>query len=200
MVRVRRLAFGPIAAILFALGVAFLPLMVPHYDAVRQTVSEIGEMGSPARAPFAALLIAVALCVLVFAAGLYDASRRLARPAWAAWLTACMAISAIGIAVFAYPHPLHNVFGLSELVGYQAPWVLALAWRGAPGQRAVVAFSAIMGAVVWAMILANLATLDRTSGLWLAEKPVYGLVQRALFLSFFVWITGVALLVRRSAP
>ena len=34
-----------------------------------------------------------------------------------------MALSAAGVGVFAYPHPLHNVFGISELVGYQAPLV-----------------------------------------------------------------------------
>jgi hypothetical protein len=31
-------------------------------------------------------------------------------------LDACMAVSAAGVGVFAHPHPLHNVFGLSELI------------------------------------------------------------------------------------
>ena len=37
-----------------------------------------------------------------------------------------MALPAAGIGVFAYPHPAHNVFGMSELIGYQAPLVFAL--------------------------------------------------------------------------
>lgn len=193
----QRLLFGPASAVLFAFGIALLPLMDPNYDSVRQTVSEIGEVSAPARIPFAILLIAVAACVLVFATGLWEASRRLGRSTWAAWLAAASAISPTGIAIFAYPHPLHNVFGLSELVGYQAPWVLALTWRRASGAGAVVAFSWIMAAVVWIAIIVNLATLDRSSGLWLAERPIYGLVQRGLFASYFIWLAGVGLMVGR---
>jgi len=40
-----------------------------------------------------------------------------------------MALPAAGIAAFAYAHPAHNIFGMSELVGYQAPLAFALAWR-----------------------------------------------------------------------
>ena len=43
-----RLLFGPVAAAVLVLGVAGLALMVPGYSDVRQTVSEIGEVGSPA--------------------------------------------------------------------------------------------------------------------------------------------------------
>jgi hypothetical membrane protein len=191
-----RLWFGPAAASLFVLGIVLLPLMVPGYDPVRQTVSEVGEMGSPARVPFALLLCLVAACVVVLATALRAVSLRLDRPTWAAWLTACMAISAAGVGVFAYPHPLHNWFGLSELVGYQAPLVLALTWRGEASVRSAVVFSWVMSAVVWAAILANLASLDRHSAVWLMERPVYGLIQRGLFASFFVWLAGVPLLIR----
>jgi hypothetical protein len=48
--------FGPLAAAIFGFGVAGLPLMVPGYSYIRQTVSEIGEIGSPARIPFAVVL------------------------------------------------------------------------------------------------------------------------------------------------
>lgn len=65
-------------------------------------MSEIGEMGSPARFPFTIMLCCVALCLLVFAAG---------------------------VGIFAFPHPLHNIFGESELIGYQAPVAFALTWR-----------------------------------------------------------------------
>ncbi len=55
-----------------------------------------------------------------------------------------MALPAAGIGVFAYPHPLHNVFGLSELIGYQAPLILSLTWRRDPQATTLVAFSWIM--------------------------------------------------------
>jgi hypothetical protein len=58
-----RLLFAPLAAALLTLGIAVLPLWVPGYSQVHQTVSEIGEMDSPARIPFAIMLCGVALCL-----------------------------------------------------------------------------------------------------------------------------------------
>src|SRR5258708_932710 len=141
MQRGYRLLFGPLAALVFALGIVGLALLVPGYSQVRQTVSEIGEMGSPAQIPFAILLSCIAACIVVFAAGLRDVSFAAGRSRWAAYVTAFMAVSVAGVGVFAYPHPLHNVFGLSELIGYQAPLLLALTWRGDARLRPVVPFS-----------------------------------------------------------
>ena len=58
-----RLLFGPLAAVLLIVGIAVLPLWVPGYSQVHQTVSEIGEMDSPARIPFAIMLCGVAVCL-----------------------------------------------------------------------------------------------------------------------------------------
>lgn len=192
----RRLLFGPLAAALLLVGVAGLALGVPGYDPVRQTVSEIGEAGSPMRVPFAAILCAVAACLVVFASGVREVSIREGASRWPAWLTGVMAVSAAGVGLFAFPHPLHNVFGLSELIGYQAPLAMAVAWRRRPGAGRLVAWSAIMAAVVWIAILLNLSTLDRDGALFLALKPVYGLAQRALFASWFLWCAVTGLLLR----
>ena len=195
-----RLLFGPLAALIFAIGVAGLPLIVPGYSAVRQTVSEIGEVGSPAQTPFSVMLWTVAIAVAVFCVGLRRTALDAGRSAWPAYLAAVMAICAAGIGVFAFPHPLHNVFGLSELIAYQAPLALALAWRRDPGLRGAVIFSTVMAAVVWVAILLNLTTLHRHGAVWTAIQPVYGLVQRGLFASWFVWCGGVGwMLWRRPA-
>src|SRR5262249_14234258 len=111
---------------------------------------------------------------------------------------ALMAICAAGVGVFAYPHPLHNVFGTSEIIGYQAPLVLALTWRRETGVKAVVGFSWVMSAIVWCAIVANLGTLDRGSSLWHREAAVYGIVQRSLFAAWFIWLAGVGVLLRRA--
>ena len=191
--------FGPLAAALLVLGIVGLGVLVPGYDPVRQTVSEIGEVGSPMRLPFALLLWAVAACVLVFAWALRGFARQAGASTLPAYFTACMAVSAAGVGAFAFPHPLHNVFGLSELIGYQAPLVTALAWRRAPGARTLVRFSWIMVAVVWATIVLNLVPVCRPAGIWPHLKPVYGLVQRALFASWFCWCAGAgAILARRD--
>lgn len=194
-----RLSLGWVAALVLWAGFVLLPSLIPGYDWIRQTVSEIGEMGSPARVPFAATLCIVASCVLLFAWGLRDASVTLGRSAAAAYLTGCMAISSAGVGIFAYPHPLHGVFGLSEFIGYQAPWVLALTWRHEKRVRGLVPFSWAMSALLWIAIIANLSVLDFHSWLWHVERPVYGVIQRALFFMWSVWLAGTSLmLVKRS--
>jgi hypothetical membrane protein len=195
-----RLLFGPLAAALLLVGVAALPLMVPGYSPIRQTVSEIGEVGSPARAPFTALLCVIAAGLVVFAAGVRRLSVETGRSSWPAYLIGAMAISAGGVGVFAFPHPLHNVFGLSELIGYQAPLVLVLAWRRDPTARAAVALSGIMAAVVWLAILANLSSIFRDPVVWAQLKPIYGLVQRALFAAWFGWVALLGATLYRRAP
>ena len=182
-----RLWFGPFAALVFIAGVWGLATQVPGYSHVHQTISEIGEVGSPMQHPFTALLIVIAFCILVFASGVFSVSRAAGRSTIAAWLLVCMAASAAGVGVFSSPHPLHNVFGLSELVGYQAPAAVALTWKRDPQAKGVVAFSWLMFVLIWVSMGLNLAGLAPASDLWRHIKPVYGLAQRALFGSFFLW-------------
>ena len=195
-----RLLFGPWAAALLGAGIVVLPLWVPGYSQVRQTVSEIGEMDSPARIPFAIMLCAVALCLLIFAIGVGAESKRAGHNSSAAYLIGCMAVSAAGVGIFAFPHPLHNLFGESEFIGYQAPLAFALSWRRDPEARRRVAFSWIMFALIWISITLNLVSLDRHSTLWAELKPVYGLIQRSLFAAWFCWcaLLGVLLWRRRA--
>ena len=192
-----RLSFGLIAALVLWAGFVVLPLLVPGYDWIRQTVSEIGQVGSPARAPFTAMLCVVAACVLVFAWGLRDASVQLGRSSAAAYLTGFMAVSSAGVGVFAYPHPLHGVFGLSEFVAYQAPWVLALTWRREPHVPAIASFSWAMAALLWVAIVANLSVLDLHSWFWQRERPVYGIVQRSLFFVWCTWLAGISVMLMK---
>jgi len=189
------LLFGPVAAIILGVGVIALPGMVPGYSSIHQTVSEIGEVGSPARTPFTVLLCLVAACLLFYAAAVRDLSREVGCSPWAAYVIAFMAVSAAGVGVFAFPHPLHNVFGMSELIGYQAPLAFALSWRGHRKANSFVKFSWIMFILVWVAIALNLSSLDRHGAIWEFLRPDYGLVQRALFALWFFWcaILGVML-------
>ncbi|HEY2355932.1 MAG TPA: DUF998 domain-containing protein [Phenylobacterium sp.] len=197
MSRDARLLFGPLGAVILAAGVAGLAATVPGYDSVRQTVSEIGEVGSPAQAAFSLMLASVAVCIVVFALGLRRASIRAGCSALGPYVTALMSICVAGIAMFPFPHPLHNVFGLAELIPYQAPWVFALTWRRSPGPRAAVSFSRAMAAVVWLAILLNLSTLDRHGVIWTSIRPVYGLIQRGLFAAWFAWCAGLGFILWR---
>jgi hypothetical membrane protein len=199
MKRDARLLLGPLAAAIFAIGIVALALMVPGYDQIRQTVSEIGEMDSPMRWPFAAMLWVVAICVIVFAVALRRASLDARHNTASAYLTAWMAVVSAAIGVFAFPHPLHNVFGMSELIAYQAPLAFALSWRNDPRGRGIVGFSWIMYVLLLISLGLNMAQILHGGALWTDIKPFYGLVQRSLFACFFVWIAGVGFaLWRRS--
>lgn len=201
MRRDNRLLFGPLAALILFVGIVGLALLVPGYSQIRQTVSEIGEMDSPARIPFAVMLGSVAVCLLIFAAGVRDVSARAGHNQLAAYLIGFMALPAAGIALFAFPHPLHNVFGESELIGYQAPLALALAWRGDTRARGLVAFSWILFGLIWASIALNLTSLDRHGLLWTHVRPIYGLVQRSLFATWFGWCAVVGVMMwRHDSP
>lgn len=195
-----RLLCAPLAFALFALAITVLPLFIPGYSHVRQTVSEIGEVGSPMRLPFAIMLCFIAVAIAIFAGALRSTAKASKHSPIAAWFTGCMALSVAGVGVFAYPHPLHNVFGISELVGYLAPFVFAISWHGDRNRAYALGFSWLMGLFVWIAVALNLATLDRDGALFALERPFYGLVQRALFTTWFVWCAGTGLLLLRIPP
>jgi hypothetical membrane protein len=189
-----RLLFGPLAGAFLGLGIGALAPLIPEYSHVHQTVSEIGEIGSPARVPFAIMLFCVAACILVFASAVRDVSLAVNRSPFVAYLIGFMAIPAAGIGVFAYPHSLHNFFGMSELVGYQAPLALALTWRSDPRAKTLVVLSWIFFALIWGAIALNLTSLIQS--VWVYVRPFHGLAQRALFAAWFGWcaIVGILLL------
>ena len=194
MKRNYRFLFGPLAGAILGFGIAGLALLLPGYSHVRQTVSEIGEIGSPARVAFAVMLCCVAACILVFASAVRDLSVMAHHPRWAAYLIGFMALPAAGIGIFAYPHPLHNIFGISELIGYQAPLVFALTWRRNPRANTLVALSWILFVLIWGAIALNLSSFDSQGPIWAYVRPVHGLAQRALFAAWFGWCAVVGIL------
>ena len=196
MTRNYRLLFGPIAALVLTFGVAGLAVLIPGYSHVHQTVSEIGEIGSPARVSFAVMLGCVALCILIFASAVRDVSVAAHHSRLAAYLIGFMALPAVGIGVFAYPHPAQNIFGMSELIGYQAPLAFALAWRHDPRAKTLVLISWIFFALIWGAIGLNLSPF--VPPIWAYVKPVHGLAQRALFAAWFGWcaVAGILLFKR----
>jgi len=187
--------FGSIALFLFCLGTIILAFFVPGYSHVKQTVSEIGEMGSPARVPFTLLLCAIGICMFLFATGIRRASLPAGLSQSVIYLIICMGISAAGVGIFAHPHPLHNVFGMSEIIGYQAPLALAITWRKHPNAKTLVMWSWIFYMLVLVAMLINMAPIFSMQ-LWSYIKPVHGLAQRFLFLSFFGWCTVVCFKLR----
>jgi len=192
-----RLWFGPIAALLLFAGIFAVGLVTPDYSHVRQTVSELGEVGSPGQIAFSVLLCLVAACLIIFAGAVAHSLRELGHSTLPAWFLGAMAISTAGVGLFAYPEPLHNIFGMSETVGYQAPLVAALVCKTDPRAKRIKAFSIVMYVAVLLAIAINLVALVRPAEIWSQIKPFFGVVQRSLFASWFIWCTGYALLLMR---
>jgi hypothetical membrane protein len=193
-----RLWFGPVAALLFIAGTFAIGAITPGYSHVRQTVSELGEVGSPGQFAFSALLCLVAACLAIFASAIPRPLRGLGCSALPAYFVAAMAISCAGVGIFSFPHPLHNISGMSETIGQQAPLVAALVCRSVPRAKQIAIFSIIMYVVVLIAIAVNLIPLVRPAGLWPLVRPYFGVVQRFLFLSWFVWCTGYAMLLLKA--
>jgi hypothetical membrane protein len=189
--------FGPVAVLLFLVGTFAIGLMTPGYSHVRQTVSELGEVGAPGQLAFSVLLCAVAACLIVYAGAIARSLRALGHSVLPAYFVGAMAISCAGVGVFAFPHPLHNLFGLSETVGLQAPLIAALVFRKDPRARPAAQFSAVMYVLVVLAIAINLIPLLRPADLWADIKPAFGIVQRSLFASWFLWCGGYALFLLR---
>lgn len=189
---------APLGALVLLVGMFSLAAFVPGYSHVHQTVSEIGEVGSPVQLAFTLMLCAVAACVLIFGLAVRAVALQAGRSTWAAYLIILMAIPAAGVGIFSAPHPLHNVFGLSETVGYIAPLVLALTWWRAPGMQAAVLVSWLAFVSIFIAIGLNMSPMYPHSALWAEVKPVIGLAQRLLFASWFAWATTLGILLFRQ--
>jgi hypothetical membrane protein len=192
-----RLLFGPVAAIIFFSGVVCLALFVPGYSHLHQSISAIGKMGTPMRIPFALVIACYAGSLLIFASGIYRVaveSRVSKVPAY--WL-GFLALTQFGIAIFATPHPLHNIFGLLGLLGDLVPLVLAFAWRRIGPQNLTV-ISWILGLLVLAALILNLSELVPQSALWQLVEPYPGLAQRVFVAVWLTWLIAAGVTMRRK--
>lgn len=193
-----RLLFGLVGAVVFCLGVTGLALLVPGYSHVRQTISEIGEAGSPLRLPFAILLCIVAACLLFFASAIREITARSGHSQIAGNLIGFFALAEAGLAMFATPDPIHLDLGISSLIGFQAPLALAITWRRDPKQKGLVKWSWFLALIIWLTAILGLSSLESHSSLWMVVAPVYGIVQRMLFGAWFGWCSLTAVLLWRS--
>jgi hypothetical protein len=186
---------GPAAALAFGLGVTWLGVATPDYSAVSQTISELGPQGGKGRRALAGINLIIALAAVVFACGLASIARQAAWTITPAYFVGLYALLAAGLAAFPSGHPLHNVFGLLQTLPFVgAPLSVALGWRGL-GVLTPISWAAL-GLIIVAMAL-NLAPAF-SPRLGKAFAPVYGLLQRSLFVAWYGWcaILGLLLLLR----
>jgi hypothetical membrane protein len=188
------LLFGLIAATTFVVASTVLGALLPNYDAVTQTISEIGEKGSPFETVFKAVSLFVAGCFLLFAFGVYRFSKKRRASLVPAALLGFFASMELGVFIFESPHPWHNVFGILSIAGFLAPLTLAITWPSAPDLPALRPLSAIAAVFLIVAIGLNLSPL-------FVPIPFInehiGLVQRAL-LVFHLWCAYLAFVLFQS--
>ena len=192
-----RLLFGPIAAVIFFFGVLGLSLLLPGYSHVHQDISTIGKSGSPERVPFSVVFIFYACSLLIFASGILNVAGHAGTSRLPAYLVAFMAFTQIGIAIFATPHPLHNMFGIASMAGFLAPIAMAVSWRRVRSARTLIVVSYILGFLVLGSIIVGLSEFYPQSQLWQLVKSVPGLVQRSLAAAWLAWLFVSGTLMRR---
>lgn len=182
---------GPATALAFGVGVTWLGLATPGYSAVRQTVSELGPRGGKGRAALAGLNLIIALAAAGFACGLAAVATHARWTNTPAYFMGLYAVLAVGLAAFPSGDRLHNVFGLLQTFPFVgAPLSVALGWRGL-GVLIPISWAALV-LLAGAMAL-NLAPAF-SPRLAKAFAPVYGLVQRSLFVAWYGWCAVLGLL------
>jgi len=86
---------------------------------------------------------------------------------------------------------------MSETVGYQAPLIAALVCKTDARGKSVRTFSLVMYIAVLLALAINVVPLVRPADLWVHLKPFFGIVQRSLFATWFIWCVGYAVLLMR---
>jgi hypothetical membrane protein len=188
------LLFGLIAGATFIAASTILGALLPNYDPVSQTISEIGERGSPFETIFKVVNLFEAGCLMLFAFGVYRFSEERGVSLIPAGFLAYKAALEVGVFVFEAPHPWHNLFGIGGIPGLLAPLALAITWPRAPDLPGLRPVSAIAGVLLIGAIGLNLVplfVLEQDAPAWLREH--YGLVQRTLFI-FHFWCAYSALI------
>jgi len=191
------LAFGFAAATIFIGSSLILGALLPGYNPISQTISELGEKGSPFEDIFRVVTLFDAICLMLFSLGLclYSVTERFS--ILPSVLIGFYGLMELGIGVFAAPHPLHNLFGIWSTPGFFAPLALVLAWKNASDLRVLRSLSAATFVIVLVAMLLNLSPLIHP---YVFIVEYYGAFQRMLFFPFYLWIVILAtsLLLRRG--
>ena len=187
---------GALAGLLFFATVYGLAPSVPDYSHISDTVSEIGQIGSPVEQSYRLAMLIVDACVVTLGFALYSFARSSNASTLPAVLIAYFGFMQMGLHIYPSPHSLHNIFGLALIIGYMAPLALAISWRKYGELRDLVRFSWLMAILLVASIFLNISPLFATE---LYPLEYYGLVQRSALLLIFSWFASIAAMVYKRS-
>ena len=189
------LSLGWITSITFILGTFILGSLLADYNSVSQTISEIGEKGSPLYMQWQLFSIIIGVFMMIFSIGIISFARRNKLSFIPGIFVFFAGVSEFGIAFFPSPHQLHNVFGLTMTIGYFSPLMFFLLWKDKLGiqfkRYSIIAFILI--------ILGVFLNLTPAFAPSLYSLEYYGLVQRFLIYTFYIYIAYIAFTTIRSS-
>lgn len=185
---------GSLAAILFIFGSLITGYLLDNYSFVSQTLSEIGAISSPMKLPFQILKIGVSILILLLAILLFNLAKRHSLSVIPTVFLFSFGLSDLGVALFPTPLPLHNVFGLSLTLGYLTPFFFGILW----GEKISKSFRPISLLFFMVILLGIFLNLSPMFNPELYPLKYYGLVQRFLVFTMFVYMAYVGRAVQRS--
>jgi hypothetical membrane protein len=177
------LPLGWITSAIFILGTFILGSLLQGYNPVSQTVSEIGQNGSPLYFQWQLFSITIGVLLILFSLSLIFFSKKNKLSIVPGIFMLAQALSQFGVGFFPSPHELHNVFGLSMTIGYFSPLVFALAWKNKLGKR-INQLSWLAFILIILGIFLNLSPLFAPT---LYPLEYYGIVQRFLLFTFYAY-------------
>lgn len=184
----KMLSLGWISAIIFILGTFVLGSLLVDYSHMSQTVSEIGEEVSPLYLQWKIFSIGIGCLLILFAIGVISFAKKRDLSVVPGIFILVYGLSQFTIGIFPSPHPLHNVFGLSMIVGYFSPLIFALRWKKQFGIK-FKRLSLIAFILIVLGIFLNLTPAFAPS---LYPLEYYGIVQRFLLFTFYVYCAYIS--------
>jgi len=189
------LALGWITAIAFILGTFILGSQLEGYSMISQTVSEIGKKGSPLYIHWQIFSIGIGCLLILFATGIVFFAKKGDLSIVPGIFILVYGLSQFAVGIFPSPHPLHNVFGLSMTVGYFSPLIFAVRWKNQLGMT-FKRLSLIAFILIVLGIFLNLTPAFAPS---LYPLEYYGIVQRFLLFTFYIYCAFVSISTINSA-
>lgn len=186
---------GWIAGLAFIAGTLIMGNILEDYSIVSQTVSEIGQAGSPLESSFQIFSFTISVLFILFAVGLLQYSRKNGLSLIPGIFLLTFGIAEFGIGVFASPHPLHNVFGLSLTIGYFSPLMFFILWKSKMGSQ-FKWISLFIFILVITGIFLNLTPLFAPD---LYDLSYYGLAQRFLLYTFYAYCVYISLTILQTS-
>ena len=182
------LSLGWITTVLFIAGSLVLGSFLADYSFISQTVSEIGQEGSPLKLTWQLFSLLIGLLLILFSLGIISFARRNKWSVVPGLFVLFAGLSEFGIALFPSPHPLHNMFGLSMTIGYFSPLIFFLLWKNKLG-ASFKWYSLFAFILIVLGIFLNLSPMFARD---LYPLEYYGLVQRFLLYTFYLYLALVA--------